>query len=211
MQKKKKEEEENQGINKLLEELKKQAESFKKAMDPKNRKNLYDATMDLTLIAQAEKIPALKAIQTRLYFQVRAVKASRAEDGEIRSAVNKLKKVIGKVKAKVKALRKEEQMEKRRKKAEEAKRKARELALRLELERRKKARKAKEQKDIEESKMGLGANYGGPTGDPELDMMMEAYSEMNSAEIAMEVGSVVDVAVADVATADVGAAMDISV
>jgi len=213
-EKKQKEKDSEEEGYSLIAQLKEQAEAIKKAFDPKKRRNLYDATMDLTLIAQAEKIAALKAIQTRLFFQVRSVKASGAEASEIRSAVSKLKKVIGKAKAKVKSLKEEEEMEKKRKKAEEAKRKAKERALRRELELRKKVRKAKEQKDIEDSKMGLGANYGGPTGDPALDLVLEAYSEMNSAEVAMDVGTLVDVAVADVGTAAVDtavAAVDVSV
>lgn len=199
--------------NRIIEQLREQAEAIKKAFDPKKRRNLYDATMDLTLIAQMEKIPALRAMKARLMIQVRSVKGSGAEIREIRVATNKLKKVIGKVKTKIRALEKEGVMEKKRKKAAEAKRRARELALRRELERRKKARKAREQKDIEESKMGLGANYGGPTGDPALDMAMDAFASMGSAA-AIDVGAVVDVAVADVgaAAADAGGgAVDVSV
>ncbi len=200
-EKRRKEEEEES--NSFLNKLKQQAEAFKRAMDPKNQKNLYDATMDLTLLSQIEKIPGLKAMQSRLMFQIRSVKASGAENSEIRAAVTKLKKVIGKVKAKVKSLEKEALMEKKRKRAQEARRKAKERALRRELEWRRKARKAKEQKDIEESKMGLGANYGGPTGDPALDIAMEAYASMDSAAMAMDAGAVVDVAVADVGAAPV--------
>ena len=199
--------------NRIIEQLREQAEAIKKAFDPKKRRNLYDATMDLTLLAQMEKIPALRAMKARLMIQVRSVKGSGAETSEIRVATNKLKKVIGKVKTKIRALEKEGVMEQKRKKAAEAKRRARELALRREIERRKKARKAREQKDIEESKMGLGANYGGPTGDPALDMAMDAFASMGSAA-AIDVGAVVDVAVADmgVAAADAGGgAVDVSV
>lgn len=210
-EKRRKDEEEKN--NSFLNKLKEQAEAFKRAMDPKKQKNLYDATMDLTLLAQIEKIPGLKAMQSRLMFQIRSVKASRAENSEIRAAVTKLKKVIGKVKAKVKSLEKEALMEKKRKRAQEARRKAKERALRRELEWRRKARKAKEQKDIEESKMGLGANYGGPTGDPALEIAMEAYASMDSAAMAADVGAAVDVAVADVGAAPVdggAGAVDVS-
>lgn len=207
--------EQKEKVNSFMEQLRKQEEAFKKAMDPKKRRNLYDATMDLTLIAQMEKVPGLKAIQSRLFFQMRSVKASGAEASEIRSALNKLKKVIGKAKAKVKNLEKEAQLEKKRKRAAEAKRKTKERALRRELELRKKTRKIREHKDIEESRSGLGANYGGPMNDPELELIMEAYESMNTAAMTMEAGAVVDVAAADVGAAgDAGGAVgavDVSV
>lgn len=210
---KRKEQQENK--NNIIERLREQAEAIKKAYDPKKRKNLYDATRDLTLLAQIEKIPMLKAMQSRLMIQVRYVKQSGAESSEIRCAVNKLKKVIGKAKAKVKGLEKEALLEKKRKRAIEAKRRAKELALQREIAWRKKARKAREQKDIEESKMGMGANYGGPTGDPALDMALEAFASMDSGAATLDVGAIVDVAVANVgaAAADAGGGggMDISV
>ena len=122
-QKAKEEEIRGQG---LVAQLQARAEAVKKAFDPKRKKNLYDATMDLTLLEQIEKVPALKAMQSRLMFKIRAVKASGASSSEVRIAVSKLKKVLGKVKAKVKGLQKEELLERRRKLAEEAKRKAKE-------------------------------------------------------------------------------------
>ena len=126
-----------------------------------------------------------------------------------------MRKVIGQAKAKVKGLEKEALLEKKRKRAIEAKRRAKELALQREIAWRKKARKAREQKDIEESKMGMGANYGGPTGDPALDMALEAFASMDSGAATLDVGAIVDVAVANVgaAAADAGGGggMDISV
>jgi len=208
-QREKDEEEKYKG---LVAQLQERAEAMKKALDPKNKKNLYDATMDLTLIAQVEKEAALKAIHSRLLFKVRAVKASGAEASEIRAAVNKLKKVLGKVKAKIKCLKKEEEIEKKRKKAVEARRKTKAEALRRELELRKRARKAREQKDIDDSKMGLGANYGGPTGNSEWELAMEAYGGMDAAMMSMDVGAAVDVAVADVgAVAAEAGAVDVGV
>lgn len=60
--------------------------------------------------------------------------------------------------------------------------------LRRELELRRKVRKNKERKDVEDSKMGLGANDGG-TGSDELDLsQMEGLSlssaSVSSAEVA---------------------------
>lgn len=199
--------------NSIIDQLRAQAQSVKDAFDPKKKKNLYDATMDLMLVAQAEKPAALKAIQTRLLFKIRSVRASGAEDAEIRAAVSKLKKVIGKAKAKVKNLQKEEQLEKKRKKAEENKRKAREEAIRRELELRKKIRKVKERGDIEESKMGLGANYGGPEGNPYSSPAASAYGSTGTAAPVIESGAVMDMAVADMGTgaADAAAgAVDVS-
>lgn len=187
----------------LVSQLQAQADSIRKAFDPKNKKNLYDATLDLTLLEQIEKVPSLRAMQSRLAFKIRAIKSSGARASEIRIAINKVKKVIGKVRGKIKGLEKEEVLERRRKRAEEAKRKTKEEALRREKEMRKKLRKARERKDIEESKMGLGANYGGPSEDSALEYVMDAYG----GSISAEVGSVVDVAVsADTAAADAGAA-----
>ena len=183
-------------------QLQARAEAVKKAFDPKRKKNLYDATMDLTLLEQIEKVPALKAMQSRLMFKIRAVKASGASSSEVRIAVSKLKKVLGKVKAKVKGLQKEELLERRRKLAEEAKRKAKEEAIRREKELRKKIRKAKERKDIEESKMGMGANYGGPSEGLAPEFSMDAYG----GAISSEVGAAVDMAVSDMTVAEGGAA-----
>lgn len=191
--------EEKQEGKGLVAQLQAQAEAMKDAFDPKKKKNLYDATMDLMLLEQAEKVPALKAMQSRLHFKIRAVKASGAKPGEIRRAVAKLKKVIAKVKAKVKNLKKEEELEKKRKKAEEARRKARERELRRELEMRKKVRKAKEKNDIEESKMGMGANYGGPGDMAAGPVPADVYTSVDGA--APPSGAVIDVAVADMGAA----------
>lgn len=185
----------------LVSQLQARAEAIKNAFDPKNKKNLYDATLDLTLLEQVEKVPGLKAMQARLMFKMRAVKSSGASSSEIRIAVSKLKKVLGKVKAKVKGLQKEEQLERQRKRAEEAKRRTKEAAIRREKELRKKIRKAKERKDIEESKMGMGANYGGPSEDSALESAMDAYG----GSISADVGAAIDVAVADMGGADAGA------
>ena len=65
-QKAKEEEIRGQG---LVAQLQARAEAVKKAFDPKRKKNLYDATMDLTLLEQIEKVPALKAMQSRLMFK----------------------------------------------------------------------------------------------------------------------------------------------
>lgn len=204
--------EESEEGNSIISQLLDQAESIKEAFDPKNKKNLYDATMDLTLISQMEKVPPLKAMQVRILYKIRSIKTSGAKSSEIRVAVNKLKKVLGKVKAKIKSLKKEEQLETSRKKAEEAKRKAKEEALRRELELRKKVRKAKERKDIEESKMGLGANYGGPGEAVAPGLEMDIHSSLEAAAPSMEPGAVMDVAVADMgaAVADAGGAVDVS-
>lgn len=207
-----KEKEESEKGESIISKLLDQAQSIKEAFDPKNKKNLYDATMDLTLISQMEKIPPLKAMQARILFKIRSVKTSGAKSSEIRIALNKLKKVLGKVKAKVKNLKKEEQLETSRKKAEEARRKAKEEALRRELELRKKVRKAKEQKDIEESKMGLGANYGGPGEAAAPELAMDVHTSLEAAAPSLEAGAVMDVAVADMGAAavDAGGAVDVS-
>lgn len=186
----------------IIAQLQAQADAIKNAFDPKNKKNLYDATMDLTLIEQIEKVAPLKAMQSRLMFKIRAVKASGAKASEIRIAVNKLKKVLGKVKAKVKGLQKEEQLERRRKNAEEAKRRTKQEALRREKELRKKIRKAKERKDIEESKMGLGANYGGPSEGDQMELAMDGFG----GSLSPDAGGQIDIAVGDMAAMDAGAA-----
>lgn len=187
-----------------------QMKSSRKAREPKRKKSLYDATMDLMLVEQAENPSALKAIQTRLLFQIRSVKASGEENKVIQAAVSKLNKVIGKVKSKIKSLEKEEQLEKKCKKAEEDRQKAKEEALRRELERRRKIRKIKERGDVEESKRGLGANYGGQEGDLPSEIAA-AYGDMSAVYVlSVETGSAVDVAVADVGAAVDAGAVDVS-
>ena len=63
-------------------------------------------------------------------------------------------------------------------------------------------KKAKERKDIEESKMGMGANYGGPSEGLAPEFSMDAYG----GAISSEVGAAVDVAVSDITVAEGGAA-----
>lgn len=155
-----KQEEEEKGMQALIDRMKAQSQSMEKAFD-KKKKNLYDATSDLMAIAFAEKEPSLKAIHSRLLFKARMVKASGAQAEDIKIALTKIKKVIGKVKTKIKKLKKEENIEKKRKNAERAKQQKMEEELRRELALRRKVRKNREQKDIEESQMGMGANDGG--------------------------------------------------
>lgn len=197
--------------NSVIEQLREQADSIKKAFDPKKKTNLYDATMDLMLVEQTEEIPGLRAIHAKLLFRIRSVRASRAKPGAIRAAISKLTKVIGKVKAKIKNLQKEEQLEEKRRRAEEERRRAKEEAAQRELELRKKIRKAKERSDIEESKMGLGANYGGPSEDfsPETAAAYSGTGEMLP-DLGTGAGTVVDMAVADVGAGG-AAALDICV
>lgn len=171
MQKKKEEEkeEEEQG---LVSQLLGQAEAMKESFEEQreNQTNLYDATMDLMMIANAEKETALKAIQVRLMFKMRTVKMSGAKSGEVQIAVNKIKKVIGKIKTKIKKLKEEAGIEKKRKNAEKAKKRKLEERLRRELEVRRTIRKNREKKDVEESRMGMGANYGGVAGSSPASM-----------------------------------------
>lgn len=157
-----KQDEEGKGIQTLIDRMKAQSQSVEKNSHKKKKKNLYDATTDLMAIAFAEKEPSLKAIHTRLLFKARMVKTSGAQSEEIKIALTKIKKVIGKVKTKIKKLKKEENIEKKRKNAERAKQRKMEEELRKELELRRKVRKNREQKDVEESQMGMGANDGGP-------------------------------------------------
>lgn len=157
--------EEQKEVDALQEFIKRMQEavsSIKKACESSGKTNLYDATMDLMLIANAEKEPALRAIHAKLLFKSRAVRATSGADAdEIRIALRKISKVIGKAKTKIKKLQKEELLEKKRKKAEAEKQRKMAEELQKELERKKKLRKNRERQDVEESKMGMGANYGG--------------------------------------------------
>lgn len=163
---KKKEEEKEEEEQGLVSQLLGQAEAMKESFEEQreNQTNLYDATMDLMMIANAEKETALKAIQVRLMFKMRTIKTSGAQSGEVQIAVNKIKKVIGKIKTKIKKLKEEAGIEKKRKNAEKAKKRKLEERLRRELEVRRTIRKNREKKDVEESRMGMGANYGGVAG-----------------------------------------------
>lgn len=156
---------EQQEVDALQEFIKRMQEavaSIKDAYEDSGKTNLYDATMDLMLIANAEKEPALRAIHAKLLFKSRAIRTtSGADSDEIRIALRKIGKVIGKTKTKIKKLQKEELIEKKRKKAEAEKQRKMAEELQKELERKKKIRKNRERQDVEESKMGMGANYGG--------------------------------------------------
>ena len=157
--------EEQKEVDALQEFIKRMQEavaSIRNAYEDSGKTNLYDATMDLMLIANAEKEPALRAIYAKLLFKSRMVRStSGADSDEIRIALRKIGKVIGKTKTKIKKLQKEELIEKKRKKAEAEKRRKMAEELQRELERKKKIRKNRERQDVEESKMGMGANYGG--------------------------------------------------
>ncbi|MCM1134558.1 MAG: hypothetical protein NC400_03190 [Clostridium sp.] len=157
----KEQEEEGEG---LITKLLNQAEAIKECFDKEKQTNLYDATMDLMAIASAERETALKAIQVRLMFKLRVIKTSGAKSGEIQVAANKIKKVLGKLKTKIKKLKEEAGIEQKRKNAEKAKQRRMAEKLRRELEVKRTIRKKREQKDVEESRMGMGANYGGPSG-----------------------------------------------
>lgn len=162
---------EEEGMGKVS-ELLGQAEAIKKSIEEnrKNQTNLYDATMDLMAIESAEQEPRLKAIQVRLMFKMRTVKASGAKSSEVQAAVNKIKKVLGKLKTKIKKLKEEEGIEKKRENARRARQRRMEEKLRRELEVKRAIRKKRERKDVEESRMGMGANYGGPTGSDPVSM-----------------------------------------
>ena len=175
-------EEEGRGIQELIDRMKAQSQSMKNTFDKKKQKNLYDATSDLMAIAFAEKEPSLKAIHTRLLFKARMVKTSGAQAGEIKIALTKIKKVIGKVKTKIKKLKKEEDIEKKRKNAEKAEQRKMEEELRRELELRRKVRKNREQKDVEESRMGMGANDGGPGANTPVTSPTEGIGSPGLAE-----------------------------
>lgn len=215
------EEQQFKSIQDTVSGMQSQSQSIKNCFDSKNQKNLYDATSDLMAIANAEREPALKAIHTRLLFKARMMKMSGAKSDEIKIAVTKIKKVIGKVKTKIKKLKKEEQIEKKRKNAEKARQRKLEEELRRELALRKKVRKNREQKDVEESRMGLGANYGGPSAGNSVSlngagaltggsadvtadelMLFDEGMLMDSSMVSSETGLTAD---AGPVTADVGA------
>ncbi len=177
---KKQEEEDVSGIQKLIERMKSESQAIKDAFDKKKQKNLYDATADLMAIANAEEEASLRTIHTRLLFKARMLRSSGASSGEIKVALTKIKKVIGKVKAKIKNLQKEEEIDKKRERAEKAKQRKMEEELRRELEMRRNVRKKREKKDVEESRMGMGANYGGPAGNDTASMQSAGGSVISS-------------------------------
>jgi len=193
--------------------------SIKNAFKDSGKKTLYDATMDLMLIANAEKEPALRSIYARLLFKSKAVRASGADADQIRAALRKINKVIGKTKTKIKKLKKEELIEKKRKKAEAEKRRKMAEELQRELERKKKIRKNRERQDVEESKMGMGANYGGesskisPAPDVSTGAGMiagESADVLSQIEgVDMSPVSVSSECAASTATASIGSAVDV--
>lgn len=199
IQKKKEEEkdEEEQGlVSKLLAQAEAMKESFNEQRE--NQTNLYDATMDLMAIASAERETVLKAIQVRLMFKIRTVKTSGAKSDEVQIAVNKLKKVIAKLKTKIKKLKEEAGIEKKRKNAEKAKKRKLEERLRRELEVRRTIRKNREKKDVEESRMGMGANYGGVAGSSPASIKDLGMSGLSG-----------DMALADLITSDLELSMGV--
>ena len=215
--------EEKENSNDYVKQLQQQAQSIAKAFDRKNQKNLYDATSDLMAIASIEQIPSLRSMHTRLLAQMQNIKGSGAEESEISSAVTKIKKVIAKLKAKIKNLQKEEQLEKKADNAKKAKRRKLEEELRRELAVRRKVRKDREQKDVEESRMGMGANYGGPvSGTPVSlqyqddnmlfidDAMIDAAMEAESLSVDTETAVAAVASDAGATAADVGGSVDIA-
>jgi len=156
------EQKEVDAMQEFIERMKKAVASIKESFEDSGKTSLYDATMDLMLIANAEKEPALRAIYSRLLFKSRVIKTTSGADSDaIRIALRKINKVIGKTKTKIKKLQKEALLEKKRKKAEAEKQRKMAEELQKELERKRKIRKNRERQDVEESKMGMGANYGG--------------------------------------------------
>lgn len=190
-------EEEEDSLLKTMEEfirrMQKAAASIKNADEGSHKTNLYDATMDLTLIANAEKEPLLRSIYARLLFKSKMIRTSAADNDEIRIALRKIGKVIGKAKGKIKKLQKEDQIEKKRKRAEAERQRKMAEELQRELDRKKKIRKNRERQDIEESKMGMGANYGGESSrfSPAPNVNSTAGAAVgDSADILSQVGSV---------------------
>lgn len=158
----KEETDQTNAMKEFIERMKETAAAFQEAREESGKTNLYDATMDLMLIANVEKEPALRAIHAKLLFKSRAIRTTTGADSDaIRIALRKIGKVIGKTKSKIKKLQKEELLEKKRKKAEAEKRRKMAEELQKELDRKRKIRKNRERQDVEESKMGMGANYGG--------------------------------------------------
>lgn len=215
------EQEEKENTNDYVKMLQQQAQSIAKAFDRKNQRNLYDATSDLMAIASMEQVPSLRSMHTRLLAQMQNIKGSGAEESEIRCAVTKIKKVIAKLKAKIKNLQKEEQLEKKAENAKKAKRRKLEEEIRRELAVRRKVRKDREQKDVEESRMGMGANYGGPVSgtpvslqyqDDDLlivdDAMIDAAMEAEG--LSLDTGAVVAEVAAGEGAAEVGGSVDIA-
>lgn len=215
------EQEEKENTNDYVKKLQQQAQSIANAFDRKNQRNLYDATSDLMAIASMEQVPSLRAMHTRLLAQMQNIKGSGAEESEIKSAVSKIKKVIAKVKAKIKNLQKEDELGKKANNAKKAKKRKLEEELRRELAVRRKIRKNREQKDIEESRMGMGANYGGPVSgtpvsmqyqydDATIDAAVEAA--MATEGLAPDTGAAVAAVAGDAgaAVADVGGRVDIA-
>lgn len=204
----------------IIQQLQSEAQSIKNTFDRKKQKNLYDATMDLMAIAGTEKEASLRVIQTRLLFKARMLKSSGAQSGEIKTAVTKIKKVIAKAKSKIKKLQKEAQIEKKQENARKSKQRRLEQELKRELAIRRKVRKNKERKDVEESRMGMGANYGGPAAE-EVRLGQELNSistgQAAGADTSADILSEIDVAVtaetgisAEAAAAET-AAIDISI
>ena len=215
--------EEKENSNDYVKQLQQQAQSIAKAFDRKNQKNLYDATSDLMAIASMEQIPSLRSMHTRLLAQMQNIKGSGAEESVIRCAVTKIKKVIAKLKAKIKNLQREEQLERKANNAKKAKRRKLEEEIRRELAVRRKVRKDREQKDVEESRMGMGANYGGPVSgtpvslqyqDDDMlfidDAMIDAAMEAEGLSVDTETAVAAVASDAGAAAADVGGSVDIA-
>lgn len=126
------------------------------------RTEKYDATGDLMAVANAENAAGLQTIHIRLVYKMRMLGlGSETESDEVKASKRKIKRVISRIKAKLKALKKEDQLQKKAKSAEKNKKLRLELELKRELAIKKKNRKNKERNDVDESRMGLGANYDG--------------------------------------------------
>lgn len=126
------------------------------------RTEKYDATGDLMAVANAENAAGLQTIHIRLVYKMRMLGlGSETESDEVKASKRKIKRVISRIKAKLKALKKEDQLQKKARSAEKNKKLRLEMELKRELAIKKKNRKNKERNDVDESRMGLGANYDG--------------------------------------------------
>lgn len=191
-------EKEDEDVTDLITKLRNETKSIRDSFAKSKKNNLYDATSDLMAIADAENEATLKSIHIRLLFKKRMIKLTGTDSDEVKAAVRKIQKVIGKTKSKIKKLKKEKEIDDKRKAAEKAKQLRLEKELRRELEIKKRVRKNKEKKDVEESRMGMGDNYDGSSASDTLLLQNASVSSGSSDDMISE-GGIVDIVSADVA------------
>lgn len=190
-------EEEQLQLKELLEQLIQQKEAFKKAFERNRKKSVsYNAGPDMSAIASADTVGQVTAIRARLHAKALRLRRQGGNPKQLRAALIRIGRVIGKAEVKITNLNQEDRLEGEQKKAKKKQELKREQKIKLELEKRRKLRKAKEHSDAAACRKGQGVNY---VSEAEINSFSDAQFEVMFPEISAEAA---DVNVSDTSASD---------